>query len=567
VREVTDMPEGAGSSILDLSGTDDGKFELVPYKYDIPSLINDTMQSSLLWLESKPIEFLLSIDKDTPYYLYGDDFHVKQILGNVLFNAFMYTDRGRVELSIRAETHRKAMSAFSGSRSECILIFRVSDTGRGMTGEQVRKLFGESAGNYPDTDSATRTKGSGISITKRLVEAMGGGISVVSTPGEGSVFTVHIPQECIGTARCGSELADDLRDRRFQRMSRARNTHIDHEYMPYGRILIVDDFEANRNAAKGILLNYGLNVDTASSGFEAVDIIKSGAVFDIMFMDYIMPNMDGLEATRIIREMGYAHPIVALTAYVMEGQEELFVVSGCDEHMYKPINEQELDSLLIRLVRDKQPPDVIHTARQKMRKRKRDAEQRISHQTVIQEELKAAVVRDTNNAIAILEDVLFRMNALGVVDTELFTVTVHGIKGSLSNIDEVDLISAARKLEKAGINKRINVIMAETPSFIHALRAFVERTKPTHDGSTEDISDDDTVFLMKKMNEFKLACETFDIRTARSAMADLRRKTWPSDIKVTIDELFLNLIRGDFNKVVSEAEKTGNMTLQGFFVS
>ena len=218
------MPDGTTSNILDFGGIAEYKFELAPYRYDIPSLINDTMQSSLLWLESKPIEFLLSIDKDTPYYLYGDDFHVKQILGNILFNAFMYTDRGRVELSIKAETHRRATGAYSGSRSECVLIFRVSDTGRGMTGEQVGKLFGESA-HYDTNDSNTHLgRGTGISITKRLVEAMGGGISVVSTPGDGSIFTVHIPQECIGTTKCGPELADELRDRRFQKISRTKST-------------------------------------------------------------------------------------------------------------------------------------------------------------------------------------------------------------------------------------------------------------------------------------------------------------------------------------------------------
>jgi len=435
-----------------------------------------------------------------------------------------------------------------------------------MTGEQVGKLLGDSIQYDSNTDNNLLGRGTGIGITKRIVEAMGGGISVVSTPGEGSVFTVHIPQECIGTTKCGSELADELRDRRFQKISRTKNAQIDYEYMPYGSVLIVDDFEANRNAATGVMLKYGINTETASSGFEAVDKIKNGAVYDIIFMDYIMPNMDGMEATRIIRDMGYIHPIVALTAYVMEGQEEKFIESGCNEHIYKPIDEQEIDLLLNRLIRDNQPAEVITAARQKMRKRERDTENRIIQKAIFHEELVAAVARDIKNAITILEDILFKMNALGVVDTELYTVTIHGVKGSLSNIDEVDLISAARKLEKAGINKRINVIMTETPSFIQALKAFIVRTKPAQISDSVDISEDDTVFLMKKMSEFKKACEVFDIRTARSAMADLKRKTWPPEIKNTIDELFLYLTRGDFSKVVSEAEKTGNMTLQGFFV-
>jgi len=550
------------NDLMDLSKIEDGELELVPEKYDIPSLINDTMQLSMLRFESKPIEFLLSIDEDTPYDLYGDEHRVKQILSNILFNAYQNTERGKVELSIKAELQQDTSEGTPGSRSDFILIFDVSDTGYGMSEEEIESLFTEQLQIDLDAEQAYVDRGLGMSITKRLIDAMHGEISVKSKPGEGSIFTVRLPQQCIGSTKCGPELADELRGRRFQSMSKSRKTQIATEYMPYGSVLIVDDFESNRNVAKGIMLSYGLNIDTAASGSEALDKINSGAVYDIVFMDYMMPKMDGLETTRKIRDMGYTKPIVALTANVIKGQEELFSASGCDEHIYKPIDTRELNTLLNRLIRDKQPPEVVKAARQEMRKRKAIANRSLSQKTLVYEELLAATVRDAENALQVLGDVLPGMDAPDGSDIELFTATVHGIKSSLVNIDEVELMSSAHKLEKAGMNKVTSVILAETPSFMDALRSFVEKSKHVAIEETAEASFDDAIFLLEQMHELKKACEAYDIRAARAVMVELKKQKWPPDLKEIIDDISFSLIRGDFEKVVSNARKIEDVFLK-----
>jgi CheY-like chemotaxis protein/anti-sigma regulatory factor (Ser/Thr protein kinase) len=520
------------------------------------------MQLSPLRFDNKPVEFLLSIDEDTPYDMYGDDLRVKQILNNILSNAYRLTDRGKVELSVRAEIPEEAPNADSGSQSVCVLVLRVSDTGQGMSEEQLDKLFDENVRFDYSADHDAIGRDLGMSITKRLVDAMSGEISVESEPGKGSVITVRLPQRYIGSTKCGAELADELRGRRFTSMSKAKAAQRIFEYMPYGRVLIVDDFESNRNVAKGIMLRYGLNIETAASGFEAVDKIGSGAVYDIVFMDYMMPKMDGLETTKRLRDMGYTQPVIALTANVVKGQNELFVASGCDGHLYKPIDIRELDSLLNRLIRDKQPPELLAAARQEMRKRRAVAGRSAAQKTLIYDELVSAAVRDAEIALKVLEDVLFRMNAPGGVDMELFTTTVHGMKSSLANIDEIELMSAAHKLEKAGINKVITVILAETPHFIEALRSFIDKSKPSYSEDVAEPSIDDAIFLLEKMYDIKKACKTFDIRAARIVMIELKKKAWPQELRDIIDDISVNLIRGDFKKVVIDAEKVSDMFFQ-----
>jgi CheY-like chemotaxis protein len=270
--------------------------------------------------------------------------------------------------------------------------------------------------------------------------------------------------------------------------------------------------------------------------------------------------MDGLDATRKIRDMGYRNPVIALTANVIMGQEDMFIASGCDGHMYKPIDIRELDSLLCRLIRDKQPPEVLKEARQIMAKRNAGADSSPSQKALVYNELLAVAVRDAENALRVLDDVLHRMKTPGGADMELFTTTVHGIKSSFANIDEIELMSAAHKLEKAGIDKVITLILAETPSFIDALRAFIEKSKPEEtDDEDAEPSLDDAIFLLERMHDLKAACRTYSIRDARTAMVELKKKMWPRYIRDIIDEISVNLIRGDFEKVIYDADKTTEM--------
>ena len=343
------------NDILDLSKIESGKLELEPAQYEIASLISDTAQLNMMRIGSKPIEFELQVDENTPTHMLGDELRVKQILNNLLSNAFKYTDAGMVTLSIAAEPGSDADSV--------VLLINISDTGQGMTEEQLGQLFEEYARFNTEANRTTEGAGLGMSITRNLVRMMNGGISVTSEPGKGSVFSVNLPQGKVGSAVLGRAIAENLRQFRTQSRTQMQRVQITREPMPYGSIMIVDDVEINIYVATGLLAPYGLNIDTVDSGFAAIEKIKSGMTYDIIFMDHMMPQMDGIEATKIIRDMGYEHPIVALTADAVIGQAEIFLANGFDDFISKPIDVRQMNAVLNKLVRDKQPPEVIEAAR------------------------------------------------------------------------------------------------------------------------------------------------------------------------------------------------------------
>jgi len=333
------------NDILDFSKIDAGKMEIVCDEYDIPSLINDAVQLNRLRFEIKPIIFKVNLDENTPHELIGDELRIKQVLNNLLSNAFKYTDEGEVELSVYAENNN--------SSENVTLVFKVKDTGQGMSESQVSRIFDEYARFNLETNRSVSGTGLGMSITKRLINLMNGEIKLESKPGEGTIFTVRLPQTRCSASVCGAEIVKNLREFNYHNTSLQKKSQIFHEHMPYGKVLVVDDVASNLYVAKGHLMPYGLQIETVTNGFDAIDKVKNDKNYDIIFMDHMMPKMDGMKTTKILREMGYKHPIVALTANAVIGQEAMFLSNGFDGFISKPIDSRELNRILIELIKDK----------------------------------------------------------------------------------------------------------------------------------------------------------------------------------------------------------------------
>ncbi|MCL2159661.1 MAG: ATP-binding protein, partial [Oscillospiraceae bacterium] len=351
-----DMLLGIINDILDLSKIEAGKLELVIDKYELASMISDTTQLNMMRIGSKPIEFEIYVDENLPSILLGDELRVKQILNNLLSNAFKYTAKGTVELSV--------MSEKSPNEDEFLLVLRASDTGQGMTPEQINKLFDEYSRFNAEANRTTEGTGLGMSITQNLIRLMGGNITVESEPGKGSVFTVRLPQKKTDCEPLGEEMAANLHKFRTSSRAQMRRVQISREPMPYGKVLIVDDVETNIFVAKGLLAPYELHIDSVDSGYGAIEKVKNGYEYDVVFMDHMMPKMDGIEATKIMREMGYEKPIVALTANAISGQADLFLGNGFNDYISKPIDVRQLNSVLNKLVRDKHPLESAKAAKQ-----------------------------------------------------------------------------------------------------------------------------------------------------------------------------------------------------------
>jgi PAS domain S-box-containing protein len=462
------------NEVLDLSKIEAGKFELTPVDYETAVFINDTVQLNMTLIKSKQIEFKLHVDRNIPSVLFGDTIRIRQILSNLLSNAFKYTAEGSVEMSINTESGK--------TETEKIFVFSISDTGQGMTAEQIRALFDEYSRFNPQTNREVQGSGLGMNITQHLIQLMNGEISVESEPGKGSIFTVKLPQGVKSSEVIGAELAENLQQFHWISVSKMKKTRIVYEPMPYGSILIVDDVESNLYVAKILTEPYKLFVDTAASGFEAIDKIKNGKVYDVIFMDHMMPKMDGIEATRIIRNMNYTHPIVALTANALTGQDEMFLASGFNDYLSKPIDTRSLDIMLNKMIRDKQPPDVIEAARAVTASDVRQENE--IKRTVIKmpqilknPRLVKILIKDIEKTILMLAKTHGR-KFQDDNDIKDFITAVHGMKSALASAGEAGLSDFALKLEKAGKNNDTSEMLSETPDFINKLRELIIKITP-----------------------------------------------------------------------------------------
>jgi len=538
------------NDILDLSKIEAGKLELTPVKYEVASLINDIVQLNYIRYESKPIEFKLEIDENIPSMLIGDELRIKQIMNNLLSNAFKYTDRGRVVLSVNAECVGRG-----GGAVLVTLVFQVSDTGQGMTADQVNKLFDEYTRFNMEANRSTEGAGLGMTITRNLVNLMYGKINVKSAVGEGTTVTVRLPQKTEGigiSGIIGKETAENLQQFQLGNSIQMKKMQITHEHMPYGRVLIVDDVETNLYVAKGLMAPYGLTIDLATSGFEALDKIKSGNNYDIVFMDHMMPKMDGIETTRLIREMGYKRPIVALTANAIAGQAEVFLKSGFDGFISKPIDIRQLNVSLNKLIRDKQPAEVVEAAQRE--KAELDKKQKLSSgRQQVDSHLGEIFARDAEKAAAVLEAVLKR-NLISESDIQTYVINVHAMKSALANIGQQNLSSIALRLEQAGREKDLNVIKAETREFLDALRTVIGEIKPKDEETLAD-TEEALALLKEKLIIIKEACVSFDKKTAKKATGELRERTWSHDTKELLNKISEHLLHSEFDNVVALADE------------
>jgi signal transduction histidine kinase/DNA-binding response OmpR family regulator/HPt (histidine-containing phosphotransfer) domain-containing protein len=548
------------NDILDLSKIEAGKLELVPIKYDVSSLINDTVHLNIMRFENKPIEFTLEVDEKIPIQLFGDELRIKQILNNLLTNAFKYTENGRVTLSIAAE-HMSWNEA-----GMVTLVFKVTDTGQGMTQEQVDNLFNEYTRFNLEANRETEGTGLGLNITRHLVRLMNGEIFVESKKDKGSMFTVRLPQVTVGSEELGKEMATNLSEFHHSRSKQMeRMPQITREYMPYGRVLIVDDVETNLYVAKGLLAPYGLSVETSMNGFDAIDKIRNGSVYDVIYMDHFMPKMDGIETVKNIRSLGYQEPIIALTANALAGQMDMFLANGFDGFISKPIDTRKLNGSLNELIRDKHPPEVIEAARRQKAGMVHKYATSVAPQSLASTQIMDIFVGDAERAVLALE-VVSTKNYRRDNDIQMYITNVHAMKSALANIGEMDLADRAKELEQAGREKNIPEMIEKTTEFLAALQKKKKKNKVVEsdddsqaaDTNSEDDSHLPQVSMEEQLLIIQKACTDYDKKTAKDALNSLREKSWPRPIREQLETMVRYLLHSEFEKAAEAAANFGS---------
>jgi signal transduction histidine kinase/CheY-like chemotaxis protein len=503
------------NDILDISKIEAGKLGIIPVVYYTPSLLNDAITQSIMRIGEKNIKFILDISEDLPTRLYGDDLRVKQILNNLLTNAFKYTEEGTVELKVSCEREG----------DKVWLIARVSDTGAGIRSEDLGRLFLD----YSQMDAAFNRKiegtGLGLSISKRVAEQMGGSISVESEYGKGSVFTVKVMQKSVTSERIGKEIADNINSFQFSDIRRDHRLRQTQVKLPYARVLIVDDMEANLVIAKGMMKPYGMQIDCVKSGQEAIDAVRAEEVrYNAIFMDHMMPVIDGIKAAKIIREeigTEYAKtvPIIALTANAIVGNEEMFLQQGFQAFLSKPVDMAILDAVILEYVQDKKLEKLFaHVSLDINKGLGRFGGDMESYKQVLR-----SFVVNTPPLLELMKEV----NRENLAD---YAIAVHGIKGSSRGISAMELGDQAEALEMAAKEGKYDYVAANNGNFIQIAEKMISdldsMLSQMTTGKAKPKKDKPDGAVLEKLLK---ACDIYDMDGVDAAMTEIENYEYESD--------------------------------------
>ena len=337
-------------NILDLNKIESNKMELIEETYNFKNEIEILARINSTRIGEKSIDFKIDIAPDIPYELYGDKAHMKQILNNLLSNAFKYTEKGEIVFSVKC----------INQDDTCNLIMSVKDTGKGIKSKDINKLFNKFERLDVEMNSTTEGTGLGLAITKNLVEMMGGKINVQSRFGEGSIFMVRIPQKIITMSEPIKENASNKvkNEKSIETTNLNKQDETNNSKYKNKKILIVDDNKLNIKVARRALQDFNFEIDECYDGQECLNKVTKGNEYDLILMDIMMPNMSGKTAIKKLKENpNFNIPTIALTADAIVGAEEKYITDGFVDYIAKPFSKEQIEDKIYTIFNN--PSDII----------------------------------------------------------------------------------------------------------------------------------------------------------------------------------------------------------------
>ena len=441
----------------------------------------------------KPLEFAVEADSALPFELYGDEIRIKQILTNFISNAIKFTDSGRVTLRVTGTREADDMLRLS---------LLVADTGSGIRQEDLPKLFSSFSQVDTRKNRAKEGTGLGLAICKQLTELMGGEVSVESTYGEGSTFSAVFPQKIIDATPMGD----------FRQLRNGDGTDVFAAgfMAPKARVLIVDDNEVNLAVAEGLLAPYQMAVSTATSAADGLALLQKER-YDIIFMDHMMPVMDGIEATQKIRQTDKDTPIIALTANAVSGVREMYLKNGFSCYLAKPIEVSELNAVLEEYL----PRDLLIKTGSAVRG-SQDLTDKILRTIYLEGMQKLPKLRR-----------LYEER-----DIRNYTIEVHALKSVAMTAKQIELGSLAKAHEDAGkagdwstIAKSFERLVKLYGAWLASL-AYLADAKDNASGGTTTISREEIAILFARLKEY---AESYDIDSVNNVLDRLRGVSLDND--------------------------------------
>lgn len=506
------------NDILDFSKIESGKMDIITDNYIVREMVSDAISLVQKKANEKGIKLVVNIDDNVPPILVGDSMRIHQVLLNLINNAVKFTDKGSVTIDILCKPD---------SGNNIILTCNVTDTGIGIAKENKNKLFASFQQVDSKRNRSVEGTGLGLAISKQLIMLMDGEIGVESTLGEGSKFWFSLPQQ-ISHVKIEDLTISEDEDTKF--------------IAPDARILVVDDNEVNLTVAIGLIEPLKIQVDSALSGIEALKKIASNS-YDIIFMDHMMPEVDGIETTITIRQEHEEYddvPIIALTANAVEGSKEMYLSAGMNDYISKPVDNK----VILRMIRKWLPEEKIieiddasvdELPETTLKIDGLDVEQAIRmlgsekvYMTVLKHYYKAA----KRKALSI-------KNLYETQDWHNYTIEVHALKSSSKQIGAIALGNLAAELEEAG-----NAIdLAKLHSDTDRLLQMYEQTRLTLEqlfDSKDEVNDKaklDAESLKQYLAMMNNAFDELDETEMSRIMDELNLYSYDADIDDLLNKL------------------------------
>ena len=549
------------NDILDLSAVESGKLRITNAQYKVASLLSDVLAIVRIRMnDNKDLELIADIDQNIPETAIGDETRVKEILLNLLTNATKYTPKGFVKFSARCQRD---------ATDNILCIFEISDSGIGIKPEDINRLFVDFSRADEKNTSKIEGTGLGLSITRMLCQAMGGDITVESKYGEGSKFTATILQKIPSDSYPIGSFEDILASENVETWSVNFTA-------PDFYVLIVDDVATNLMVAEGFLAPYQMKIDTCMSGKDAIALVRQNR-YDLVLMDHMMPEMDGLEAVATIRDYGgyfKTLPIIALTANVVVGMKDMFLKKGFNDFLAKPIEMSKLNELIEKWVPpEKRSSHGVPTPIASGHQFRVSSDKNLEKNPFAEIEgldTKKGIAATGGSETAYTEviklycrDVKMRIEYLTVSYAENnlknFTTHVHALKSASGTIGAFGLSADAKYIEDAGGRGDMTAIKETIGSFRNQINNLVERLitilnakdsegnkSPQHILSSRSI--------VSTLNNLKHALLAEDVRTADSYLVELSQMTLDREVCKVLSTTSDLVLTSDFQEAAELIE-------------
>lgn len=555
IKTAGSMLLGLINNILDFSKIEAGKLELIPVEYDLSVMINDLVDMTQAQADSKGLSLSLDFDRDTPKWLFGDELRIRQIITNILTNAVKYTINGGITFTVGYEPA-------DNDKNSIILYIAVKDTGIGIKPEDMSKLFKEFVRIDERRNRTVEGTGLGMTITQSLLGMMGSALQVNSGYGLGSKFYFHLKQRVVRW--------EPLGDYEASYSANKNDRHAYHEKFtaPNALILVVDDNPMNLMVFKNLLKSTLIRIDTANNADAGLKL-ASEKKYDVLFLDHMMPNKDGIEMLHELREQhdrpNFETPAICLTANAVSGARNKYISEGFDDYITKPIDSEKLEDLLLTYL----PSERLEAP--------------VSKVNIVEE------AHGIPDILAPLEgeawiDIPLGIKNSGSVDSYLsllrifyesldkrveeiedfyksgnlkdYTIKVHALKSSAKIIGAREFGAEAQQLENAGSSGNMDYIREHEDDFIAKCRSFKAPLSKVFSDAKEEAALEDKPEADPQMMEdifvqIRIAADDMDSDRLEDIFTDAEQYRIPARYEIIWTQLKKALEQYDFDKMLS----------------